>query len=224
MSTFFSSKFIQFFKELETNNNKEWFHSQKKTYETEVKKPFHSFIDELILRVNADDPSVTLSAKEAIFRINRDIRFSKDKTPYKTHMAAIVSPGGRKDKTIPGLYLQLGAEDFRIYSGAYMPDKDGLYQIRSYMCQHIDPLNKLINDPAFKKTFGQIQGEKNKRIPSEFNEFTDQQPLLFNKSFYIFVKLKPETIQQDDLMEVVLRHYQLAKPFMQYFRAALNYS
>ena len=95
---YFTKDFIDFFKELAANNKKEWFDFNRKRYEKSVKQPFAEFVQEMIDRIRADDPKVDISTKDAIFRINRDVRFSKDKTPYKTHMAAIVSARGKKDK------------------------------------------------------------------------------------------------------------------------------
>ena len=86
----FEKEFIAFFLELEVNNHKEWFHENKKRYEQYVKEPFYNFVAEMIKRINKDDPSIAIEPKEAIFRINRDIRFSKDKQPYKNYYHALV--------------------------------------------------------------------------------------------------------------------------------------
>ena len=99
---YFTKDFIDFFKELAANNKKEWFDSNRQRYEKSVKQPFAEFVQEMIDRIQPDGPAVYISTKDAIFRINRDIRFSNDKTPYKTYMAALVSAKGKKDKGTPG--------------------------------------------------------------------------------------------------------------------------
>ena len=99
---YFTKDFIGFFSDLENNNNRDWFHENKKRYETSVKGPFESLVSALISELSKVYPEMTITPKDAIFRINRDIRFSKDKSPYKTHMAALISPGGKKDKTTSG--------------------------------------------------------------------------------------------------------------------------
>ena len=96
----FEKDFIDFFKELAQNNNKEWFDSNRKRYESSIKKPFKEFISKLISEIQLHDSEVLIEPKDAIFRINRDIRFSKDKTPYKLQTSAIVSAGGRKNREI----------------------------------------------------------------------------------------------------------------------------
>src|SRR5688572_9652097 len=115
----FSPEFVKFFKNLAKNNSTVWFNENRKTYEAEVKKPFAAFIDELIKKVQKIDPAIKIKASDAIMRINKDIRFSKDKTPYNTYVAAIVSVTGRKSKEYPGMYLQLGADKIMVFGGAY---------------------------------------------------------------------------------------------------------
>ena len=105
---YFTQDYLDFFTELHQNDHKEWFHSQKKRYEISVKAPFERFIGDLIDRTQEHDPALQITAKECILRINRDIRFSKDKTPYNLHRRAFVSQGGRKDKSIPGISPNAG--------------------------------------------------------------------------------------------------------------------
>ena len=88
---YFTKDFAAFFKDLEKNNNREWFHENKKRYEDSVKNPFHNFVEELIGGLSDIFPTLTIQPKDAIFRIHRDVRFSKDKTPYKIHASALIS-------------------------------------------------------------------------------------------------------------------------------------
>ena len=129
----FTKGYLEFFKELAANNNKEWFDQNRKRYDKEVKKPFNAFIAETIELLRADDAEIDLLPKDAIFRINRDIRFSKDKTPYKTNMAAIISAHGKGDKRLPGMYIQISAEDLRFYSGCHMLEKEDLVNVRNHI-------------------------------------------------------------------------------------------
>jgi len=218
---FFEQDFIDFFSELQENNNRDWFHAQKKRYETSAKQPFMVFVQEVINHMQEIDQSITMEAKEAMFRINRDIRFSKDKSPYKTHMAAIISSGGKKDMTTPGIYLQLSAEDARIYSGIYMTDKNQLQQIREFIASNLDRFDQLINDKEFVKHFGEIRGEKNKRLPKEFQEIERQQPLIANKAFYYFATFKPTDILKDDFEKKVMDYYKATFDLKDFFTEAL---
>ena len=179
------------------------------------------FVQELINRLSESEGPLPIEAKEVIFRINRDIRFSKDKTPYKTHMSALISAGGKKDKTTPGLYLQASAEDLRIYSGAHMLEKDQLQNVRSHIASNLTEFNKLINDKVFLERFGQILGEKNKRLPPEFAAIEADQPLIANKSFYFFSKFAPKTLLSTGLADTVIDYYSSCKPVRDFFTKAL---
>lgn len=219
---YFEADFLEFFKDLAGNNHKEWFDANRKRYERVVKDPFRAFVADMIDRIAADDPSVKIEPKDAIFRINRDIRFSKDKTPYKTNVSAIISRGGRKDKSTPGIYLELNPENVRIYGGAHMLDKDQLYSVRDYISGHLKEFNKVISAKEFVDKFGEIRGEQNKRIPNEFVEAGEQQPLVFNKQFYYFAKLPPELVLKDELADTLMEHYHASKPVKEYLTRAMG--
>ncbi|MDZ7845517.1 MAG: DUF2461 domain-containing protein [Owenweeksia sp.] len=107
---YFTKDFLDFFKELAANNDKDWFDDNRQRYAISVKEPFKNFIGDLIENIRSEDPRVQISAKDAIFRINRDIRFSPNKAPYKLDRSAIISPAGRKDHSVPGYYISLGPE------------------------------------------------------------------------------------------------------------------
>jgi uncharacterized protein (TIGR02453 family) len=219
---YFSKDFIQFFKDLAGNNNKEWFDENRKRYEREVKDPFKKFVQDVIDMVSKHDPKVGIEPKDAIFRINRDIRFSKDKTPYKTNVSAIVSPIGKKDKTNPGLYFELTPEHVRIYGGVYMTDKEQLYSVRSHIVENLKEFEKIISDKKFVDVYGEVRGEKNKVIPSEFKEAAEKQPLIFNKQFYYFTQFEPELVLKDDLLNTFEDAYKVSLPIADFLSKALQ--
>src|SRR5690349_8634042 len=99
---YFKKDFVDFFKELSKNNSADWFAANRKRYEQSVKEPFAQFVGEVIRQVQKIDPEVKIKPGDAITRINKDIRFSKDKTPYNTHVGAVISKAGKKDKSVPG--------------------------------------------------------------------------------------------------------------------------
>ena len=218
---YFTKDYIDFFKELAANNHKDWFHENKKRYELSVKDPFNAFVQDIIDRTAKIDKRFDGLAKDAVFRIYRDVRFSKDKTPYKNHMSAVISPGGRKEGMgIPGMYLQLGAEDFRFYSGLYQPEKEVLQTVREYIIKNSDELNKLTTEKEFVKKFGELRGEKNKVLPKEFKEAAAEQPFLFNKQFYFFASLPPETILKENFGDTVMEYFQSSEPMRKFLTKA----
>lgn len=219
---YFDKDFLAFFKELEANNHKDWFDDNRKRYEKIVKEPFKIFVDVMIERMRETDPNINITPKDAIFRINRDIRFSKDKTPYKTHYSAAISPGGRKDHTTPGLYIQMNHTDLRIYSGMYIMEKEQLHTVRSYISENLEEFDNALNDKNFKKIFGQVHGEKNKRLPKEFQEAGEQQPLLYNKGFYFYHIMDSTVILKDDLPTIIMDTYSAGKPVRDFLVEALG--
>ncbi len=218
---FFNKNFVAFLKSLGGNNNKEWFDKNRKTYETEVRDPFKVFIDNLIGQMNAIDPRISIQASDAIFRINRDIRFSLDKTPYKTQVSAIISPNGKKDKTFPGIYIEFSPAHIRVYSGLYMLDTKQLQKVREHIAVDPEKFLKLSREKTFVKTFGGVLGEKHKRIPSEFVEVAEKVPEIVNKQFYFYMELDPEHILDKNLDKKIMDAYRIAKPMMDYFEEPL---
>jgi len=129
--SYFNDDFINFFKDLAANNNKEWFHANKKRYASNVKKPFENFLCDLIAEIQKHDPTVQVEPKHCMGRINRDIRFSADKTPYNLHYTAFVSRVGKKDKSVPGIYLRFSPESIGVMAGSHGLDKDQLNNVRT---------------------------------------------------------------------------------------------
>jgi len=209
---YFTKDFLKFIKDLSKNNNRDWFNANKSRYIEHVKEPFEAFIQVMIDEMQKLDRNVLITPRDAIFRIYRDTRFSKDKTPYKNHISAIVSRGGRKNKSSPGIYMQFSAEDARIYSGAYELDKNALQNVREGIASNLKEFNSLINDRKFKNKFGEVLGEKNKRIPKEFQEVAEEQPLIANKQFYFFAKLDPKIVLDPKLPKIMIDHYKIAQP------------
>lgn len=210
--THFSPAFIKFFKDLSKNNSTAWFNENRKTYENEVKKPFAAFVGELISRAQKLDPEIQISPSEAITRINKDIRFSKDKIPYNTHVSAIISKTGKKSKEYPGMYIQVGPEKVVIFGGCYMPEKENLYKIRTYIAKNGKDFEKALSNADFKKKYGTIQGEKNKVLPPEFKKLVDKQPLIANKNFYFMAEIPAKEITSAKFADIVMDYYKSGRP------------
>jgi uncharacterized protein (TIGR02453 family) len=187
-----------------------------------VKDPFYAFVDHMIGLINERDPSVQITAKDAVMRINRDIRFSPDKTPYNVHYGAIISSAGRKDKSVPGFFMRFSPEHIGLFGGAHGIDKDQLYRIRTKITEDIDRFQQLINDKVFKEKYGSIRGEQHKRIPSEFKEACQQEPLIANKQFYYMAELDPKLITDSRLPQVLMQYWEAANPVREYLFKALN--
>lgn len=218
----FTDDFNKFFKDLAKNNNKDWFDANRKRYEASVKEPFAAFVAEAIKRVGKHDKAVRLDPKEAIFRINKDIRFSKDKTPYKLEASAIISPAGRKDHSVPGIYFALGPEAVKFYGGCYQPGKDQLLAIRTAILRDGKGFRKAIEGKAFKTLFGAVQGEVNKVLPPEFKAAVVKEPLIANKQFYVGAEKPAKLVTDPKLMDHLMDHYLAMCPLNVWLAGALK--
>ncbi|MGB0869662.1 MAG: DUF2461 domain-containing protein [Flavobacteriales bacterium] len=208
----FTKDILQFLQELEQNNNRDWFHSQKKRYTNSVKEPLKAFTQVLIDEALGEEGYLNqIEPKDCIFRINRDIRFSKDKSPYKSNLGVVISPKGKKDNTTPGMYIEISHKHLRLYSGIYTLNKDQLSSVREKIYENTAEFENLISDPVFKKNFGEVRGERNKRIPKPFSEIQESCPYILNKSFYYFKEYAAETILKTNVVEVLLKDYSKAE-------------
>ncbi len=215
--------YLAFLKELAANNNREWFNANKQRFKEDVEAPFHALVNEIIAELSKKDPRLEdIDSKACVFRIYRDVRFSKNKDPYKTHMSALISAGGRKDKTTPGLYLHSSPEDVRLYSGAHMLDPKQLTAVRTAILNDPSGFKAAYSDTTFVETFGEIRGDKNKRLNAPFKEAAEQEPLLFNKSFYYFTKWPAKKVQEEGFVETLLTAFAAAKPVNDFLFQALS--
>jgi len=220
---YFTKDFNDFFKELAPNNHKDWFDENRERYHKSVKEPFEKFISDLVDELKKEDPRLNINPKKAIFRINRDIRFSKDKSPYKLNRSAAIAPDGKKSISRGGLYVELGPERVMIGGGAFQPEKDELRNLREYIAAHPDKFRKVVEDPAFLDVFEEVHGEENKRLPSkELTAAAKKEPLLYKKSLYYFAEFPPDLVTSDGLMEFVLQKHAAARPLREFIAEAVG--
>lgn len=222
MPTHFTPDFLNFFIELAPNNNKDWFDINRDRYKKSVKEPFETFVEKLIVELRkTEDLPKDLKASDCIFRINKDIRFSKDKSPYKLQATAAISKGGKKDMVNPGVYFELGPEHLGIYTGIYMPEKEQLNQIRHYIAKNNTEFEKIISDKKLIQIYGEVKGEKSKILPPDLKPFAVKQPLVFNKQFYLVHTTSPEIIVEKDVLKYIVDTYKAAKKFNEFMYKGL---
>ena len=206
--------YYEFFIELALNNQKSWFDVNRARYEADVKKPFLTFVTQLLDKVAAVDPRFAgIDAKSCIFRINKDIRFSKDKTPYKLHCSAAIHLGGRKEMSAGGMYLEFGPEHCGIYSGIYMPEREALQLIREQIAGNLRGFANVIGASDFVKYFGEVRGEKNKRLPSDLVAAAAEQPLIYNKQFYVQHSMDAELTMAENFDEYVIKVWRASEAY-----------
>lgn len=218
----FNADFHAFFTGLEANNDREWYADHKTHYEQHVRDPFKAFVTQVIEACATREPEFDgVEAKHCVFRIHRDTRFSKDKTPYKTHCSANIASGGKKSGD-PGLYVHADAHSVRIGGGAYWVEKDDLYVLRERIASNPQAFNDLMADPAFVSHYGTVLGERNVRLPKEFQSAAEVCPHILNKQFYYMAEWPADTLLRDDLLDIVMAHFAAAAPLRSYLRDGLR--
>ena len=215
MSTKIEKSTFDFLKALKENNNKEWFDANKSSF-LEAKANFEEFIAELIKNISVFDPAIAHhQAKDCIFRIYRDVRFSKDKSPYKSHFGAHITPASDKKEihSRSGYYIHIGAGESMLAGGAYLPEKNWLQAIRQEIDYNGAALVKIISHPDFKKYFGEIEGESLKRMPKGYPEDHQYIELLKKKSYLATHPLKDEEITKPAFLLHAADVFKALKPF-----------
>ncbi len=212
-----TTAYFDFFKELSKNNNTTWFHANKPRYEKEVKLPFLSLIGEIIeILQKSVDPDLMVEPKKTIFRINKDIRFSKDKSPYKLNLAASISNGGSANKGTPGHYLHLEVGSLTLGGGAYFMEKDTLMKIRDKITFSPKEFKSLTEDEGFKTTFGVVRGEKNKRLDTKYMELVQEIPLIANTHFYWMVEIDPKIVFEPNAAVLIAEYFKKSQKLIDF--------
>lgn len=214
------SAYFSFMTDLRDNNRRDWFDANKGVFDRDVKAPFHHLIETLIDAIRTYEPMLQQTAKDAIFRLHRDTRFSKDKTPYKTAMGAVISLGGRKAMGYPGFYIEAGADGVTVGGGAYMPDKEQLASIRSLLADEPGVLAGLLQAPDFVACYGALRGDRNRILPAEFKAAAAAEPLIANKQFYYMGDVAVAEVTATDAIPAIMRRYTAALPVQEYLRRA----
>ncbi len=216
-----SDTILNFLEELSKNNNKEWFQNNKLLYQ-KSKHEFESFVDLLIHEINAFDKDIrALTSKDCIFKIFRDIRFSKDKTPYKTNFGAYISKGGRKGG-YAGYYLHIEPNNYFLAGGIYMPSAPVLRTIRNDIYHNIEEFKEILQHKKFNSYFGGLRGEKLTNPPKGFTkEFPDIE-LLKYKSYTIFKEINKKDIQDKNFLSFACDIYKAMLPFTQFLNQAIE--
>ncbi|AWX44569.1 hypothetical protein HME9304_01572 [Flagellimonas maritima] len=216
-----SEAYSSFFVELAKNNNKEWFHANKKRYENDVKIPFLRLLDAILPTLKQWENKIDEDSKKALFRINRDIRFSKDKSLYNTIMKAGFSSGGKKSE-LPGFYLGIDAENVHVGGGLFMVGTPELKRIRYKIAEKPEALLAIVQEHDFVQNFGKLKGDKAKRLDKELMVAAKKTDLVFNKQFYAMAEFPLASFyDSENLVEEVLDHFRVIRPLNTYLNQAL---
>ena len=199
-----------FLKDVAKNNHKEWFHANKPRYEA-AHQEMIAFADDLLSNVSEFDVLETASGKKSLFRIYRDVRFSKDKSPYKPRWAGGFSRV--KPHLRGGYYFQLKPGGSIVGGGFFGPNSDDLKLLRGQIAQDDEPLRNVVESASFKDVFGALQGDQVKTAPKGFDKEHPAIDLLRYKSMYAFHEFTDEEVMAPDFAEKVVGVWLAIRPF-----------
>jgi uncharacterized protein (TIGR02453 family) len=205
---------LEFLSDLKKNNDREWFLKNRSRY-LEVKSNYECFIQAVINEISTFDPILKgLEATSCTYRINRDIRFSSDKTLYKTHLGAFIVRGGKQNgNRYAGYYVHVEpGNNSMIAGGAYIPPSPWLKLIREKIYEQGDKFLKLIGNKEFVKFFGQLEGEKLKTAPKGFPKDHPNIEILKFKSYLVTRMISDKEIIGKDCFDLIIRASRVMKP------------
>jgi len=215
---------LQFLDDLKANNNRDWFLDNKKRYEA-FKKNYHQLVSDILDAMKPLDPTLEmLEVKNCTFRINRDIRFSKDKSPYKDHLGVWISSGS-KGMNRSGYYVHIARSGSFIAGGFYCPEAQDLKKLRKEIAYFHEDLEEIINDKSFQKEFGDFdRNEKNllKNPPRGYEKDHPAIEFLKLKSFETSQKFDIEEVLKEDFVAKMTQKLIVLKPLNDFINRALT--
>lgn len=215
----FTTKFLEFFKTLAKNNNREWFNEHKSDYQQHVVHPLLDFIEAMAPRLKKISPHFVADARPrggSMFRIYRDMRFSKDKSPYKLHAACQFRHELGKDAHTAGFYVHMSPEEVVFGGGVWLPPNEELFKIRNTIVDNPNEWNRIKSNSKVKNLFGGIKGDGLKRPPRGFDPEHPHIEDLKRKSFFVMRNEKPDIILKEGFIDEVEATFKAAKPLMEY--------
>ncbi len=214
---------IKFLKDLKKNNNKPWFDANRSKYE-DAKKDFGLFIQAVVDRHGRKDAGIhDLKAKDCLFRINRDIRFSKDKTPYKTNFGASINQGGKKS-IFAGYYFHCEPGESFVGGGLWVPMPPELKKVRQEIDYCFDEFKKITGSKKFKTVYGDLYKEADvslSKVPQGFEKDNPAADYLKLKSFIAMKPVKDADLTSKDLHKITIEAFETLQPLLQFINRSL---
>lgn len=214
---------LPFLRKLKQNNHKVWFDENRSTYEVS-KKEWEAFVEAVIAKIALKDPTIsTLKPKECIFRINRDVRFSNDKSPYKTNFGAFICKGGKKSQ-MAGYYIHLEPGNSFVGGGLWMPMPPQLAKLRQEIDYNFPAFKKIIQSANFKKTYGTLDMGKDvslSRVPKGYESDNPAADFLKLKSFVATKAITDKEVTQDDFVKIILSSFSALQPLIYFINEGI---
>jgi uncharacterized protein (TIGR02453 family) len=205
----FPPEAIKFLKGLEKNNTREWFQPRKETFESKLKEPMLAFVESINAELLKFAPEHITEPKKAVYRIYRDTRFSKDKTPYKTHLGAIFPRRGLGKDAAAGFYFHVSSKEVGVACGAYAPGPEQLLKIRRFIADNHKLFRREING------MGSLQGSTLTRVPKGFDAEHPAAELIKMKQWYWWVELDPALATSPKLKGEIAKRFRAMAPMVE---------
>ena len=212
---------MQFFRSLARNNRREWFQPRKHIYEEQVKAPMAELVSALNAGMMRFAPDHVVEPAKAIYRIYRDTRFSKDKTPYKTHIAAIFPRRGTEKHGGAGLYFSVAPKEIEVAGGVYMPGPDALLAIRTYLAGHHAEFSRIIKSRKLRTLMGEMHGDQLSRVPKGFPSDHPAADLLRYRQWLFYIMLDPALATTPKLLPEIRNRFEVMMPFLEFLNRPL---
>ncbi|MBK8051807.1 MAG: DUF2461 domain-containing protein [Saprospiraceae bacterium] len=214
---------LNFLKELKENNNKTWFDEHRKEYEN-AKSNYLRCAGDILAEMQKIDSSLeVLNPKDCIFRINRDVRFSADKSPYKTNLGIVLHPHGKKFN-LAAYYLHIEPGSSFVGGGLWMPESQLLQKLRKEISYFYDDLKSVLDDPNFSNLYGDLDveaGQKLSRPPKGYEADDPAIEYLKLKSFTASTPIKDDVLMSEDMISACVKHFTSLKPFLSFINRGL---
>ena len=217
----FPAEMMQFLRGLKRNNRREWFQPRKHLYDQHVKEPMLQLVDALNAELAKFAPEFVTDPKKAVFRIYRDTRFSPDKTPYKTHVAASFSRRGSDGLGTGGFYFHIAENQIEVAGGVYHPEPSTMLQIRTHIAASHQELRKILGDKKTRKLFRDLHGSELSRAPKGFDPAHPALDLIKKKDWYLDGSVDTAHVTTPLLLREIAERFRAMVPLIEYLNRPL---
>jgi uncharacterized protein (TIGR02453 family) len=218
----FPAEAMKFFRALKKNNRREWFQPRKQVYEEQVKAPMLELVAAICAAMGKFAPDYVREPERAVYRVYRDTRFSHDKTPYKTHIAAVFTRRGFEKHAGAGYYFSVSPEEIEVAGGVYMPGAEELRAIRLHLLENHEEFGRILSARRLRELLGELKGERLSRAPKGFPALHPATGLVRYRQWLLWAMLDPPLATTPKLFEEIVARFRAMAPVIDFLNAPLE--
>jgi uncharacterized protein (TIGR02453 family) len=212
---------LAFLRALKRHNDRQWFKPRKEQYETLLRAPMIALVERLAIDFRGFAPELIASPKTSLYRIYRDTRFSENKAPYKTHIAAVFPPRGLQKHQGAGLYFHVSPSEVWVGGGMYSPDTSQIQAVREHIAANVKRLRSIVLSPSFRRTVGPLEGERLQRVPRGFPRDHEAAEFLRYRQFLAGREFPPVFATNPRFYDALLKVFRHVAPFIRFLNEPL---